>query len=353
MKRVKQIILGAASLVLAGAILVGCGNSQQAAVPTEPTPPAAEATAEKATYVGSATCKACHADTAKNFAMTKHVQAFKPLSDFPTSAPLGEITIFDQVNTEKAVSTKMDLSKAKVYGVMMNDYIVAEVPKEAGFKAQYYRVAKLEKNGDKYEVLAAKEADMDKDGKMDWGASEFTCGKCHAPGIEAGSKDLGISCESCHGPGSNHVPADEKKGTMNVSSSSCLACHPTEPAKDAKTGIITTQNHYGTRNYYASAHSSNKKGCLVCHTTHDANTNGLLLKKDEPKDVCVTCHSGENFDPEQMMWKNEVDAHGHLTKDHSFGAFMYKDLGDDPATKPIEIKNQQLLDVIKKSFPKL
>lgn len=349
MKRVKQIILGAATFVLAGAILVGCGSTKEASTPT--TPQESETT-QVAEYVGDQTCKACHEDTEKDYSMTKHVQAFKPISEFPTTAPLGEITVYDQANTEKAVSTKLDLSKAKVYGVMMNDYIVAEVPKDAGFKAELYRVAKLEKNGDKYEVLAAKEDDFNKDGSKDWGAAEFTCGTCHAPGIEVGAKETGISCESCHGPGSTHVSAENKKGTMEVSSKACLTCHKTEPVKD-KEGNYTTQNHYGVRNYFASEHASNSKGCLTCHTTHKPNANGQLLKKDEPKDVCVTCHSGENFDPVQMMWKNEVDAHGHLTKDHSFGAYMYEDLGDDPATKPIEIKNEELIKLIKSKFPQL
>ncbi len=354
MKKVKHLILGVATLALAGAILVGCGSAKQASAPAEqPKPAPATTQPAKATYVGSDTCKSCHADTAKDFAMTKHVQAFKPISDFPTEKPLGEITVFDQSNTEKPTSTKIDLSKAKVYGVMMSDYIVAQVPKEAGFKEETYRIAKLEKKGDKYEVLAAKEDDFNKDGTKDWGAAAFTCGNCHAPGIAAGSKDLGISCESCHGPGSNHITADKKAGTMNVTSSSCLTCHPTDPAKDAKTGVVTTQNHYGTRNFNTSAHSSNTQSCLTCHTTHKANAKGQLLSKDNPKDVCAKCHSDKNYDPDQIMWKNPSDANGHITKDHSFGAIKYEDLGDDKATKPLEVTNQKVLDLLKKAYPKL
>ena len=47
------------------------------------------------------------------------------------------------------------------------------------------------------------------------------------------------------------------------------------------------------------------------------------------------------------------DANSHFTKDHSFGAVKYEDLGDNPATKPIKIKNQKVIDIIKKTFPKL
>ena len=358
MKKVKQLVLTIVALALVGITIVGCSNTQQAAAPSAPKEQSkpAETQVAKATYVGSDTCKSCHAETAKNFTMTKHVQAFRPLSDYPLTQPLGEITIFDQDNKDKPSSTKLDLSKAKVYGVMMNDYIIAEVPDNAGFKSKIYRVAKLEKKGDKYEIAPAKQDDIDKDGKKDWAAPGYTCGSCHSPGIVVGSKDLGISCESCHGPGSNHITAEKKKGTMSVSQNVCLTCHPVEPSKDQNTGIYTAQNHYGTRNYFASAHYASKQlnDCLTCHTSHKANANGKLLAKDNPADICATCHAGKNYDPEKLMWKNPYDPYNHITKDHSFGAVKYEDLGDDPNTKnAIEIKNQKLIDIIKKTFPNL
>lgn len=349
MKKVKQFVLAVAFTTLAGVALAGCGTQQT----TAPEQPKETASVEKATYVGTETCKYCHAEQATAVANTGHGHAFKPLSDFPTSQPLGEITIFDSSNTEKAVSAKIDLSKANVYGVMMNEYVVAEVPKEAGFKSPTYRVAKLEKDGDKYKVVAAGQKDMDKDGKSDWTASDFTCGACHAPGIENNSEDLGISCESCHGPGSIHVSAEDKKGTMQVSDKSCIACHKLEPAKDDK-GNYTTQNHYGTRDYFASTHAADGIGCLSCHSTHKANANGKLLKQDDPAQICSSCHSNYKVDSSvlnKMMWKNPTDAHSHITADHSFGAMKYEELGDDPATPAIEITNQKFIDTIKQAFP--
>lgn len=357
MKKLKQFVLAVAFTTLAGVVLAGCG-SQQPVTSTEQ--PKEMAKVEKATYVGTETCKACHAEQVSTVANTGHGHAFKPLSDFPTLQPLGEITIYDSSNTEKAVSAKIDLSKAQVYGVMMNEYVVAEVPKEAGFKNPTYRVAKLEKEGDKYTVVAAGQKDMDKDGNNDWTASNFSCGACHAPGITTNPveiatnpNDAGISCESCHGAGSIHVSAEDKKGTLDVSDKSCVACHSLEPAKDAQ-GNYTTQNHYGTRGYFASTHAEDGIGCLSCHSTHEPNANGQLLKKDTPAEVCNSCHKDYKVDSSilsKMMWKNPTDARGHITADHSFGAMKLEDLGDDPATPAIEIKNQKFIDIIKQNFP--
>lgn len=352
MKRVKQFVLAVAFTTLAGVALAGCA-SQQPAPPAEQ--PKETANVEKATYVGTETCKYCHEEQTKTVANTGHGHAFKPLSDFPTSQPLGEITIYDASNTANAVSTKIDLSKAKVYGVMMNEYVVADIPKEAGFKSPTYRVAKLEKDGDKYKVVAAGQKDMNKDGNNDWTASDFSCGACHAPGIENNPEDPGISCESCHGPGSIHVSAEDKKGTMEVSDKACITCHKLEPAKDAN-GNYTTQNHYGVRDFFTSVHYESNIGCLTCHSTHTANANGKLLKKDDPAQICSSCHKDYKVDQsilDKMMWKNPTDAHGHITADHSFGAAKYEDLGDDPATPAIEIKNQKIIDLIKKTYPNL
>lgn len=354
MNRTKSLFLSMVSIVLLTGLTLGCNTT-----PTpSPQPPATVPTVlAKIAYVGDNTCKTCHPTKFENVPKTGHYQAFKPLSDYPLDKPLAPITIFDAKNTEKATSTTLDLSKAKVYGVMMDDYVIAEIPAAAGFKEKVYRVAAVKKTNDKWQIEAAKEADLDKDGKPDWTAESFTCGSCHAPGIENASPNVGLSCESCHGPGATHASATDKKATMSLetASSSCLSCHKSDPVKDAKTGGLVTDNHHGTRDYFASKHadSSQLNGCITCHGPHKANASGALIRKDKPADICVTCHAGKNLDPEKIMWKNPSDAYGHITKDHSFGAIKYEDLGDDPATKPVEIKNQTIIDLIKKELPEL
>lgn len=350
----KPFIASIISLTFVTVLAMGCNKADETPTP-QPTGPQLTET-PKVSYAGNDACKACHTETYNNVTHTKHHDAFKPLSDFPLAEPLGEITIFDAANKDTPTSTKLDLSKAKVYGVMMNDYIIAEIPKEAGFKNTLYRVGAVKKTGDKWTVESPKQNDIDKDGKPDWTAESFTCGKCHAPGIEAASPSYGVSCESCHGPGGEHVSATDKKGTMSpeTAKTSCNNCHQSNPAKDDQ-GNFTVNNHYGTRNYFASKHaqSSQLNQCLTCHTTHKANANGQLLPADKPNDVCVKCHAGTNFDLDKLMWKNPTDPNNHITRDHSFGAIKYEDLQDDPATKPVEVKNPTVIDLIKKQLPDL
>jgi len=351
----RKVIFGSCILLpLLIVLIIGCGNTQP---PSTQTPEATTPRIAKIAYVGNDTCKQCHPTKFDNVPHTQHFQDFKPLSAYPLDKPLAPITIFDAANATKPTSTTLDLSKVKVYGVMMDNYVIAEVPATAGFKEKIYRVAALKKTNDKWQLQPTKQTDFNKDGAPDWTAEEFSCGQCHAPGIANASPDYGFSCETCHGPGATHASSSDKMGTMSIATAtnSCLGCHKGNPVKDATTGNLVTDNHHGTRDYFASKHanSSQVNGCLTCHNPHKANTNGNLLRADKPSDICVTCHAGKNYDPDTIMWKNPSDPNGHITRDHSFGAIKYPDLGDDPATKPVEIKSQPILDLITKDLPDL
>lgn len=356
-KKAKHLILSVGLVSMIALVAVGCGANPTPA-PKVDTP---KATAT-GTYVGDDTCKSCHDGKITSYHTSQHSKTLKPLSDYALSNAPTTITVFDGADANNTKGTQLDLSKAKIYGVMENDYVLAEVP---GFKSKVYRVAALKKVGDKFELGAAKAVDVDKDGKPDWQAADATsCASCHAPGVPVSSPTLGISCESCHGPGSNHVAAapDKKKGSIMAQANSalpnsetCLKCHTSNPTKDATTGNLVTDNHHGTRDYFSSKHATSGQlnGCLTCHGAHKANANGVLIKPATAAEICITCHADKKYDPAKIMWKNTTDANGHITADHSFGAMKYEDFGDDPATKPNEIKNPALVDLVKKAIPSL
>jgi DmsE family decaheme c-type cytochrome len=95
----------------------------------------------------------------------------------------------------------------------------------------------------------------------------------------------GHGCESCHGPGSEHVAGGGDKtkivsftGLTRVESSRrCLACH----------GEGAAQRHSGS-----STHQSNEVGCVDCHSPHHAQEADHLLVKKQPE-LCYSCHANE------------------------------------------------------------
>lgn len=185
----------------------------------------------------------------------------------------------------------------------------------------------------------------------DWKQAD-TCAECHSPGLVAeglGVKNLepGISCETCHGPGSIHAQT-KRKETISINQNACITCHTLGQPSETKDGSsLIAENHYGTRNWFASDHyTSGYVNCLNCHTSHEVNQEGLMLKGTFTEN-CASCHKNETFDIEEIMWKNPTDLHSHITRDHSFGAIPYEKIGDNPETKEVEITDPTTIKKLK------
>ena len=142
-------------------------------------------------------------------------------------------------------------------------------------------------------------------------AGNEVCKACHAPQFEKFSKTMmgkifvfnprtdleKQACESCHGPGSNHVAAGGGKGvggmityrkdsgeSVKAQNESCLQCH--------KRGVQTY--------WEASAHAGGGVSCINCHTIMEKTSDKYQLAKVGDKtvffnkraqtEVCGQCH---------------------------------------------------------------
>ena len=89
-------------------------------------------------------------------------------------------------------------------------------------------------------------------------------------------------CESCHGPGKDHVDGGGDKSKI-VSFKTI--------AKGEATHICLDCHQLGEEhsNFTRSAHSANNVGCIDCHSAHKPAVQERLLKVAQPQ-LCYSCH---------------------------------------------------------------
>jgi len=147
----------------------------------------------------------------------------------------------------------------------------------------------------------------------------------HARLMAKGKNAENIGCESCHGPGSEHVSSGgDKSKIINPGKSpetcfqchmeirakfnlpnhhpvlegriSCTDCHDPHSGRAKKGGGINAmgknevcfQCHTAERGPFVFPHEAVREGCTTCHDPHGSVNPKLLLQRNQT--LCLKCH---------------------------------------------------------------
>ncbi len=245
-----------------------------------------------ATFVGSETCKKCHERTYLDWKTSLHSRMMRDAK----SEPLANIGDFSR-QFEPLTFSKEDV-----------DYVLG-----SQWKQQY-----IKREGDELIVLPAqynvftgewKAYYAGEPAKRNWFKE---CAGCHATGVDPEKKtfaEMGVACEACHGPGSNHVEAvpgyeiptiiQASRLTPALAAQICGSCHTRGKDKSGQYAYpVDYQYHKGEGNMrlYFDEVSNGQHSEYFWPSGESRYSNQQFLdwKKSEHAKVgvtCVTCHS--------------------------------------------------------------
>lgn len=244
-----------------------------------------------ATFVGSETCKRCHERTYLEWRTSLHSRMMRD-TRLEQAANIGDFESPSNVRT---------FTKEEV------DYVLG-----SQWKQQY-----MKKEGQELIVLPAQynvtNGDWapyfpDKPAKRNWFKE---CAGCHATGVDPEKKtfvEMGIACEACHGPGSNHVEAvpgheiptiiQASRLTPALAAQICGSCHTGGHDKSKKYAYPAAyQTHKGEANIrlYFDEFSPEMHPDYFWPSKESKHSNQQYLdwKQSEHAKVgvtCITCH---------------------------------------------------------------
>ena len=294
-------------------------------------PSTGNASASGRHFVGSETCKGCHADKYNSWRETRMANVVRDPRQHP-EAVIGDFSHADPVRT----FTLDDV--AFVYG--------------SRYKQRYFA-----KRGDDFFPLPAQWDIAQKkwlpyhvEAGADWwvpyyGPTNFdrptgpTCDGCHSVNYNIETKqptEWNVGCEKCHGPGSEHAAHPTKQNIVNPRSLDfvrgndvCMQCHTQgRPLKnpingkyyDWPVGFVPGERladyweledlKPGTTDFYQfadlTAHKNRMQGndfvqstmyhrgirCFDCHDVHSSRNESNLVAKG--KALCLGCHNAQN-----------------------------------------------------------
>ncbi len=309
-------------------------------------------------FVGADKCMKCHEDNYKSWSHSRHPKMIQDphknpssmVADFSTLPSDADFTLKDAVYTVGGKFKQRFMIRKDINGT--EDYILGnyqwnvETQKWQGFKPWKYWYKNAYPHDNK---------------KL---PTSRACDGCHFTGFMSTQKrvDSGISCESCHGPASNHIEHPESqlyKASLSDpvrQNEVCLQCHMRN--RDKRLDEQNMSEIYGdardyplgyeagkalsqykkvapfilgheTKEFYANGmgkknrmqgnefvHSMKGKHGITCINCHNPHTLEPTAQKNQGNKLCMRCHSfGSPIGPHQKS----IELHTHH-KPHSKGS---------------------------------
>mgnify|MGYP000157701457 CR=1 FL=1 len=248
-----------------------------------------------ATFVGSETCKKCHERTYLEWKTSLHSRMMRdvkvdPLANIGNFSSPSEVRTFSESEVAYTLGSQWRQQYLKKQG---DDLLV--------LPASYHF------NTDKWTPYYPDEPEQ-----REWWTE---CAGCHATGVDPKKKnfvEMGVACEACHGPGSNHVEAipgfeiptiiSASRLNSALSAQICGSCHTRGHDKKEKKYAypVDYQTHKGEANlqlYFNEVKPDNGEESKYFWPSGESkysNQQYLDWKQSEHAKVgvvCATCHS--------------------------------------------------------------
>lgn len=125
---------------------------------------------------------------------------------------------------------------------------------------------------------------------QDGGFPEF---QENRPGMIGTWEEPGVQCESCHGPGSNHIPHPAARDLyVNVTASACGMCH----SRGADPNLIPAAEGYiNPHEQWSELLGSGGHAGFNCTTCHDPHASATYDRDNAIRNECTACHAGHNM----------------------------------------------------------
>lgn len=259
--------------------------------------------------VGPLACRACHAAQFKRQASSQHARALRPMADTDIPERLAQETLrersgvaFSYARQPGGLGVTITKGEQRVEALFewafgSGAQAVTPVGRYRGayveHRISYYRTPDQAARTMGHSGAPSPNAEAALGARQD-AATITRCFGCHATGVRAGP-DLaamlpGVTCERCHGPGSEHVRRPlEAKLQRTASPALCAECHRTPegngPQPEARDPASVRFQLVGL-SASACFRQSGRLTCVSCHDPHaDAARTAAPYVA-----VCAGCH---------------------------------------------------------------